>query len=384
MPPGRGVRRTPFAERGGRLRGLLDLSTGRYPAFLFGGSIGATELPVFHLHESTRDSLEPLLRYLAENNYRTVTSDAIASLVRDGVHPGSRSVALCFDDAWASLWTVAAPLLRRYSFRAITFAIPARIADAPASRATLDDGAVIEDDPSSVPFVTWPELRALHASGLIDVQSHSWTHSMVFSDAAPLTFVTPAFIEEPLLNRPRCAAGEVRGASELTLRFLTPDDLGAPLYPRRSRLSDTWRHHEDETVRERCTSYVRDHGGPAFFSRPGWRHELIRVHGPARERFEPDESRERSILEELDRSRSELNMRLGTTTVKHLCAPWGIAGAITRELAGRVGYETLFADRLFGRRTVKRGDDPYSLMRLHERFIWCLPGRGRRYFHTAA
>ena len=34
--------------------------------------------------------LEPYLAYLAENGYRTVTSDAIARYVRDGVHPGPK------------------------------------------------------------------------------------------------------------------------------------------------------------------------------------------------------------------------------------------------------------------------------------------------------
>ena len=50
--------RVPFAERGGAARGILDLVTGCYPAFLFGGSIG-DQLPVFHFHNVTREWLEP-------------------------------------------------------------------------------------------------------------------------------------------------------------------------------------------------------------------------------------------------------------------------------------------------------------------------------------
>jgi hypothetical protein len=58
--------RVPFAERGGRLRGVLDLATGCYPAFLFGGSLGDL-LPAFHFHDVTREWLEPRLQYLVEN-----------------------------------------------------------------------------------------------------------------------------------------------------------------------------------------------------------------------------------------------------------------------------------------------------------------------------
>src|ERR1035437_3447019 len=103
----------PFDERGGRLRGGLDLLSGRYPAFLFGAGLGAY-LPVFHFHEVTVEYLEPRLQFLAENGYSTVVSDDIANLVRHGRHPGPRSVALAFDDAHASFWTIAAPLLRRH------------------------------------------------------------------------------------------------------------------------------------------------------------------------------------------------------------------------------------------------------------------------------
>jgi hypothetical protein len=33
---------------------------------------------------------------------------------------------------------------------------------------------------------------------------------------------------------------------------------------------------------------------------------------------------------------------------------------------------------------VTHGDDPFSLMRLHDRFIFCLPGLGRRWFFSVA
>ena len=93
------------------MRGLLNLATGCYPAFLFGGPVGA--LPVFHFHDVTRAWLEPRLQYLVDNGYRTVTCDEIARLVIDGMDPGPKRVALTFDDAWASAWTVATPLLRQ-------------------------------------------------------------------------------------------------------------------------------------------------------------------------------------------------------------------------------------------------------------------------------
>src|SRR4029079_4597585 len=141
-----------FSERGGKARGCLDLVSGRFPAFVFGGGLGAL-LPVFHFHDVTREEREPKLRHLADNGYRSVVSDEIASYVRGDLKLPARSVGLCLDDAWSRLETVAAPLLQQYSLRAITYAIPARIT---------------EQGEGDSPFVTWAQLSALHASGTID------------------------------------------------------------------------------------------------------------------------------------------------------------------------------------------------------------------------
>jgi hypothetical protein len=62
--------------------------------------------------------------------------------------------------------------------------------------------------------------------------------------------------------------------------------------------------------------------------------------------------------------------------------PWGIGGKNARDAFRAVGCDLVFADRLFGRRRVAAGDDSHALMRLHERFIFCLPGRGRQWFFT--
>ena len=370
-----GVRlKPPFAERGGSARGLIDLATGCYPRFLFGGSVSSL-LPVFHLHESDPIVLESRLRYLAENGYRTVPTDAIARLVIDGIHPGPRTAALCFDDCWATLWTVAGPLLRAHGMSAIAFAIPGRISDAAAPRPTIqeDAAAATAADQSAVPFATWIELRQLQSAGLVDVQSHTFSHSAIFSDAHLVDFVSPEFATRPLLNRP---LGSAAGA------WLTPADLGAPLYIQRSRMSDALRFFDDQSVRERCMQHVAAAGGPAFFSRPDWRTELRRVAGETRGQFESPSNRQRTIVAELHDARSVLEERLGVP-VRHVCLPWGIAGEQARVSLTRTGHQLAFADRLFGRRAVAAGDDPHSLMRLHERYITCLPGRGRRMFFTA-
>jgi len=366
----------PFAERGGRVRGLLDLATGTYPAFLFGGPVGR-QLPVFHIHEVTPDTLEPRLRHLADNGYRTVVADEIAHFVRTGRLPAPQSVALTFDDAWASVWTVVAPLLKRYSLRAVAFAIPGRVMDAEAVRPTLDSGAPApgSEDDSAVPFATWPELKALAASGLVDVQSHTLTHASIFCSDRPIDFVTPAFAAEPSLNRPLVSDEEGAG-------FLPPSALGAPLYVRRSRMSEARRFLVDPGVSDRLVSYVAERGGAAFFDGPRWRSELLAMLPSSHGRFESAEHQALAIDRELVESREALEARLGRGTVRHVALPWGVSGPLTRRALERAGFETAFAERIFHPKRIRAGDDPFWLMRLSGKFIPCLPGGHRRTFFT--
>ncbi|HVC20509.1 MAG TPA: polysaccharide deacetylase family protein [Vicinamibacterales bacterium] len=362
----------PFNERGGPLRGLLDLAAGRYPAFLFGGPIDGF-LPVFHFHGVTPEWLEPRLQYLADHGYRTVTSDAIARLAIDGVHPGPNRVALCFDDAWASLWTVAAPLLRRFGFTAIAYAIPERIGDAHTTRPTLDDGVADAGaaDRSREPFVTWPELRRLHDAGTIDVQAHTWSHAMIFCADRLTGFVTPEYAASPLLARPLLS---VDGRS----RFQEVAELGAPLFVQRSRMSDGLRFLVHEPIRQRTIEHVASHGGAAFFERPGWKRELARlVSGQTRGRHETPEQRERAILDELDRCRAVLTERLGSAGIRHICLPWGVAGDVTRQALRATGYRTAFSNQMKGSWAVRAGDDPYRLKRLNSKYLFRLPRRSR-------
>lgn len=348
----------PFDERGGRLRGALDLLAGRYPRFVLGGGLGRI-LPVFHFHESTVDSLEPAFAYLADNGYRTVDSNDVAALVREGQHPGPRSVMIAFDDAWASLWLVVGPLLRKFQLRAVTYAIPGRMRDATAPRPTLDAGPVdaLAADRAPNPFVTWPELRALASAGLVDVQSHSWSHSMIFSGDAVIDRTGPALAGEPMLNRPRVDAP---GPPE----FLSPERRGFPLFQRRSRMSDARRFFPDP---EACARLE--------VSGPDGR--MLPFAGRIKGRWETADEQTRAIEQELVDSRDELERRLGTS-VRHLCLPWGVSGRLTRAALERLGFLTAFANRMSGQFAVASGDDPFFLKRLNERHIFALPGRGRR------
>lgn len=350
------IYKIPFTERKTPWRGVFDLSSGCYPSFLFYGQ-HVRGLPVFHFHDVSAEYLEPYLAYLAANGYQTVTSRALAAYLRGESLPRQKPVILCFDDAWRSLYDVVAPLLRRYGLTAITYAIPQRI-----------DAEATASGPRR--FCSWVELQELERSGTIDVQPHSYSHAMIFCSSDPVGFVTPEY-KEPLLSRPWL---------NIAPRFLDPADLGYPLYPCRSRLSDAPRYSENPAAAEACMALVRNQGGPAFFERPNWQDELQAVMDEYLGSYETEEEQHVAISDELVKGREILAARLSKdlSLVDHICFPWAIAGKIAESALANAGYKTAFADKLFGRRIVRPGQNRYRLMRLRHEYIFCLPGKKQR------
>jgi hypothetical protein len=95
----------------------------------------------------------------------------------------------------------------------------------------------------------------MHAGGVFDVQSHTRSHWMIFSGDQPVDFVTPAYAAEPLLNRP------LVGPRDDGAQFLEPDDYGAPIYLRRSRMSDALRFIPNPGIADRCRAHTAQRGG---------------------------------------------------------------------------------------------------------------------------
>jgi len=342
------IKKIPFEERKSVLRGLLDVACGCYPSFLLGGSLGRL-LPVFHFHDVSTAYLRPYLQYLATNKYNTVTSDEIAGFVKKGKNLPTNSVALCFDDAWSSLYSVVYPLLKEFGMKAITYAIPGRVSD------------------QETPFASWEQLREVQSSGLIDVQAHTYHHAMIFSDPVIGGFVSPDY-QAPLLSCPMRANDT---------SFYAATDEGAPLYQQRSSMSDACRLLNTEEAYRACTEYVQAQPED-FFSTPDWSQQLYRIAAKYPGQMEAPEARDARILRELQQAREELNTQLKTDTVRHMCFPWAVAGKQAEQAVKTVGYDTAFADRLFGKRYVSRGDNPYRLMRLKHAYLHCLPGEGRK------
>lgn len=358
-----------------------DLLRRRYPPFVTGGDLPRGDVPVFVFHGAEPVSFSRRLAHLAANGYVTLSSDEYLAVLRGEREPPARGVVLTFDDGRGSVWSVAAPLLRKHGMKAVVFLVPGRIRSRPgpgpptwedveAGRA--DEATVLRRDDGEGALLSWEEIEALSRTGLFDFQSHTHRHARVHTGPQIAGFVTPrsrrgydAFDQPLLQDVDRDLMGEEA-------------PLGAPLLRSAPRTSEETRFFEDPEVRAACVAEVAEYGGEGFFLRSDWEGRLRRLFGRTRVRgrLETADERVRAIRTELADSRRLIEERTGRPVV-HLCYPWHAAGPTARRLAAEIGYATAFCGKVPGVPITRPGGDPRSIARIGEDYVELLPGRGR-------
>jgi peptidoglycan/xylan/chitin deacetylase (PgdA/CDA1 family) len=373
-----------WRKNGPELKALLS---GRMPAFAWGGrAVGP--VPVFVFHEVAPARFEAQLHFLRANGYRTLNADELADALQRG-GPADGAVALTFDDATWTFWAFAFPLLRRYGFRAILFAISGLVPDDPTRYPNLDDVwagccalSELQARATLQPLCTWQELAVMHESGLVDIQSHSLTHARVAVSPRVIDFLRPDFDTYFFgnVNIPISARDDPE-RPERRLR------LGAPVFQSASRLTCRRRYREDPGLVDALTRHVDAHGGAAVFAAPNWRRQLRRELATwpedRRGAFETAPETEAAVRLEFTQSKRLLENRLGKP-VRHFCYPWFEGSARADQLAAEAGYRSVHDGVLAPRRatgdpTVRR---PLAVPRLSEEYLLTLPGTGRLPFRS--
>ena len=155
---------------------VISAVTHGLPDFVMSPSPGKLRgIPVFCYHEIAGAEFESHLQFLKENHYQTLTADDFMTLVRREQDPnansdtGDRRIVITFDDGLLSLYTTVFPLLREYDVRVVAFIAPAFHAARPNH--TTCSG--------QLPVCSWQQIDKLHASGLVDFQSHTLEHRIV-------------------------------------------------------------------------------------------------------------------------------------------------------------------------------------------------------------
>lgn len=328
------------------------------------------QIPVFQFHDVSVATLEPVLEFLARNDYKTVTGDEYYERIVGATPRRDREVMLTFDDGQTSLYTVAFPLLRKFKQRAVAYIVPGRVPDGVETLQENDTDRVL---------CNWLQIREMHTSGVIDIQSHSLYHHSIPISSKVVDFTRPgistSFLQSDLA--PIC---------HRTLDGLSPElhnPSGLPIYEWNARMSAHPAYIENTQIEELCIRYVAEHGGEAFFQARGWRSQLTQIlknacDNSAPVQFETAEEQRNAILKDLRQSKAAIEARLPDSRVRHFCFPWYRGSALAVKLSHEAGYVSNAWGSLLPRFVNPAEFRPVPIPRLPPKYIYRLPGVGRR------
>jgi peptidoglycan/xylan/chitin deacetylase (PgdA/CDA1 family) len=299
-----------------------------------------------------------------------------------------KSVLLTFDDGLKHVWTVAYPLLKKYGLRATCFLIPGCIPEnGHQTRATLEEvlkqQASLEDVVSlghgDSAFATWAEIKVMHESGVIDFQSHTMYHSLVFASDKIFDFMNPDY-DKYFYGNIRVPLYSIKGEDVIS----RDAPLGMPIYFAKPRMSAPRRFFDDEELRNQCIEMVSQRGSHDFFRKQKWRKVLrhfvldYRKRSMIEERYETLEERDKAITAELLASRKTIEEKLSGKKVTHLCYPWYEAADFAIDASKKAGFKANYFGLIKGNPTNLPGNDPFRVARVEDFFLQRLPGKGRK------
>jgi peptidoglycan/xylan/chitin deacetylase (PgdA/CDA1 family) len=285
-----------------------------------------------------RDKLE----ILKAAGYEFWHWDKLYSYVRHGSARSKPAIMLTFDDGYLDNWVYVFRILKELDVKATIFVNPDFVDPRTEPRPTYEDvlsGKVAEAQLEKAGFLSWAEMRAMEASGLVDIQSHTQTHTWYFNGPKLLDF------HHPNSNRYPWQAWNYRPDQKPF--YMTADQAslvpwGTPVYEHEKALICR-RYFPPEEVASRICEFVSGAGGAAYFDEAEWRRDLREMHdGLMREfsrhaRYETDEEYEERIMRELAGSKAIIERELGKS-VEYVCWPGGGYNEAVLAAAKRVGY----------------------------------------------
>jgi len=105
----------------------------------------------------TAAAFEAQMAYLEKNDYHVISLRDLLGFLEGKAALPPRAIVISIDDGYASTFEVAFPVLKRYGFPAVVFLY--------SDFATAPDG------------LSWAQMKDMTASGLVEIQPHSRTHS---------------------------------------------------------------------------------------------------------------------------------------------------------------------------------------------------------------
>lgn len=315
------------------------------------------------------------LSALEARGYRAATLDDVRDARDRRTIDSARRVVLTFDDGYLDNWVYVYPLLKRAGWKGVVYVNPEFVDPGEELRPNLEDvwsGRCPERDLQTRGFLNWAEIGMLDRSGVLEIASHSMSHTWYPIGAEIVDFHRPGLATPWLAWNARPERKPFYLAEDQST--LVP--WGTPIH-RSGRSLGVRRYLPDPGSAAAARQLVADGGGADFFARPDWRLQLeaaARAGDGGTGRLETDEEMEGRFEHEILGSLRELTTRLGRP-VRHFCWPGGAYCDASWAVADRAELGTV---------TVRRGDpgrgaadDPRFIRRISDYRQYSFRGRTR-------
>jgi len=116
-------------------------------------------------------------------NFNVITLKDYREVVNGLKSPVENALVITFDDGYLDNWVRVFPLLKKYGLCATVFVSPEMVDLKNGIRPNLEDvwsGNISLNELPVSGFLSWEEMRLMEGSGLINIQSHTMSHTKYF------------------------------------------------------------------------------------------------------------------------------------------------------------------------------------------------------------
>jgi peptidoglycan/xylan/chitin deacetylase (PgdA/CDA1 family) len=300
----------------------------------------SSKLPYAHLSTPVK-AFTRIVTYLYRAGFNTITLNDLYGYLSSAKPLPSAPIVLTFDDGYLDNWVNAFPILAKYRMKATMFVVPEFVDPRAQVRPTIHDvweKNARAENLQNAGFLSWDEMKVMEDSGLVDIQSHSLTHTCTFQGPDIIDFHHPGD-RYPWLSWNTRPERKYQWGTENQEEFV---GFGAPVYTYGRALAGP-QYFPDDSLAKALQEYVKENGGRSFFNSSGWKDRLSRVasayskHNRLNDRYETRTEYEERVRGELGRSKEMIESALGKT-VNFLCWPGGAVNETAQRIALEVGY----------------------------------------------
>ncbi len=286
---------------------------------------------------------EDFLKYLFKKRYEFLFLDEYFEYKTKNCFKTKKIICLTFDDGYLDNFVYVYPLLKKYNAKGTIFVSPEYVQKETQIRPTLEDlwdGKVKEEELMSSGFVNWNEMLKMEESKVVEIQSHTMTHTKYFASDKIREFHHP---KSNYLNPISNLFPERKPYYILDKEFKHLLPYGTPFFEEKSAMISR-RVYINEEFNKECISLLSKYDFNHYnfedcFEKIKETYENYKKKEALITHIESSADYEKRIRWEISESKRLIENHLNKK-INHICWPHGDYNNLCHEIAREVGYKS--------------------------------------------